>query len=256
MSHDHDELFPIDLDGTPRDAVARIIDPTADRDWAELLSPTRRRALLAGAGLATVAATTAAAPASPTSRAAGAGRARVSAGGVLLPIAGPGTSPWGTATAAQPTPRPASVRPDEQALPTTPRPYTAIRSYHAHVYFDEDSYEKAALIRRWTVERFPVELGDWNLEPRGPHVTPSFYYGFTPDLLPIVVPWLQLNSLGLTILIHPNTGDPRSDHLHYALWVNRSQPVNAYAWRRFVDGGGGDVENINPNIIPTVPLET
>lgn len=258
MSHDHDheDLPAIDLDGTPRDTVARLIDPTADRDWAELLSPARRRALLAGAGLATVAATTAAAPASATSPVVTAGGARVSAGGVLLPITGPGTSPWGTTTAAQPTPRPASVRPDEQALPTTPRPYTAIRSYHAHIYFDEDSYEKAALIRRWTVERFPVELGDWNLEPRGPHVTPSFYYGFTPDLLPIVVPWLQLNSLGLTILIHPNTGDPRSDHLHYALWVNRSQPVNAYAWRRFVDGGGGDTEQINPNIIPTVPLET
>ncbi|HCT29068.1 MAG TPA: aromatic ring-cleaving dioxygenase, partial [Stenotrophomonas sp.] len=41
--------------------------------------------------------------------------------------------------------------------------------------------------------------GNWNLEPRGPHVTPSFYFGFTNDLLPVLVPWLQLNSLGLTI---------------------------------------------------------
>ena len=27
--------------------------------------------------------------------------------------------------------------------------------------------------RRRNYERFKVELGDWNLEPRGPHVTPS-----------------------------------------------------------------------------------
>jgi aromatic ring-cleaving dioxygenase len=60
-----------------------------------------------------------------------------------------------------------------------------------------------------------------------PHVTPSFYFGFTNDLLPIIVPWHQLNSLGLTILLHPNTDDPRSDHLYYTPWVNRSQPVNA-----------------------------
>jgi DOPA 4,5-dioxygenase len=36
-----------------------------------------------------------------------------------------------------------------------------------------------------------VELGNWNLEPGGPHVTPSFYFGFTNDPPPIVVPWLQ-----------------------------------------------------------------
>ena len=111
------------------------------------------------------------------------------------------------------------------------RAYTDIKSYHAHFYFDEDTYEKAALVRKWIIERFPVELGNWNLEPRGPHVTPSFYIGFTNDLLPMLVPWLQLNSLGLTILLHPNTDDPRADHLHYTLWVNRSQPVNGYNMR-------------------------
>ena len=82
-----------------------------------------------------------------------------------------------------------------------------------------------------------MELGNWNLEPRGPHVTPSFYFGFTNDLLPMIVPWLQLNSLGLTILLHPNTDDPRADHLYYTLWVNRSQPVNAYGMPERATGG-------------------
>jgi hypothetical protein len=40
-----------------------------------------------------------------------------------------------------------------------------------------------------------VELGNWNLTPRGPHVTPSFYLGFNNEPAPIAVPWLQLNSL-------------------------------------------------------------
>ena len=92
-----------------------------------------------------------------------------------------------------PAARPKSVRPgEENGLPSAPRPYTDIKSYHAHFYFDEDTYEKAALVRKWSAERFPVELGNWNLTPRGPHVTPSFYFGFTNDLLPILVPWLQL----------------------------------------------------------------
>ncbi|MCA8953879.1 MAG: DOPA 4,5-dioxygenase family protein [Planctomycetes bacterium] len=166
-----------------------------------------------------------------------------------------GKSPWGEETYKEPTPAPVSVRPGEETLPATPRKYTDIQSYHAHIYFDEDTHEKAALLRRWVAERFHVELGNWNREPRGPHVTPSFYFGFTNDLLPVIVPWLQLNSLGLTILLHPNTEDPRADHLYYALWINRAQPVNAYGMKK----PGSDrpsVEQIYPNTKPTVAIET
>lgn len=193
-----------------------------DRHWAELLSP-RRRNLLAAA-----------------------------AGALATPVMA--QSPWGYETYKQATTRPNNVRPGEQSLPAKPRAFTDIESYHAHIYFDEDNYQKAALIRKWVAERFKVELGDWNLEPRGPHVTPSFYFGFTNDLLQVIVPWLQLNSLGLTILIHPNTDDPRADHLYYALWVNRSQPVNGYSIKK---PGPGEprVEQIFPNTRPTVAIE-
>ena len=171
------------------------------------------------------------------------------------PKRAPGKSPWGDETYKEPTPAPVSLRPGEQELPAQPRKYTDIKSYHAHIYFDEDNHAKAALLRRWVAERFQVELGNWNREPRGPHVTPSFYFGFTNDLLPVLVPWLQLNSLGLTILLHPNTEDPRADHLHYALWINRTQPVNAYGMKK-PGPGEPTVEQIYPNTKPTVALET
>lgn len=166
-----------------------------------------------------------------------------------------GRSPWGYDTWREATPAPPNVRPGEQSLPARPRAYTDVKSYHAHIYFDEDNHAKAALLRQWVIERFEVELGDWNLEPRGPHVTPSFYFGFMPEQLAQIYPWLQLNSLGLTILIHPNTDDPRSDHLYYAGWINRSQPVNAYNWAKgkVVEL---QVEKIYPNIKPSKRLET
>jgi aromatic ring-cleaving dioxygenase len=236
-------------------ADKRQINESGDTDqgWADLLSPARRK-VMHNAVLAVGAATAGAL--SFNARADGQAVSTANTGAPLPvpPQTGSGKSPWGYQTYKQPTKRPVSVRPGEKSLPTSPRAYTDIKSYHAHIYFDEDSYEKAALIRKWSAERFPVELGDWNLEPRGPHVTPSFYFGFTNDLLPIIVPWLQLNSLGLTILIHPNTTDPRADHLYYALWVNRSQPVNAYDMQK----PGPDepaVEQIYPNTRPTVALE-
>ena len=227
---------------TPASADAAATRHRDDQDWADLLSPARRR-LIVGTGL--VAAT----------GLAGAGSARAQAAtSPVVPPPSEGRSPWGYETYLESTPRPDSIRPGEQTVPLAPRPYTDIKSYHAHIYFDEDTYEKAALLRTWSIERFPVELGNWNLEPRGPHVTPSFYFGFTNDLLPIVVPWLQLNSLGLTILLHPNTNDPRADHLHYALWVNRAQPVTGYGLPSHVSDDG--VEKIFPNVVPTIRPET
>ena len=166
-----------------------------------------------------------------------------------------GKSPWGYDTWKQATPQPVSIRPGEAPLPQQPRAYTDIKSYHAHVYFDEDTSQKAARLRRWVSERFVVELGDWNLTPRGPHVTPSFYFGFTNDLLHVILPWLQLNSLGLTILLHPNTDDPRSDHLYYTAWINRSQPVNGYGMKKPGEGEP-PVELIYPNTKPFLPIET
>jgi aromatic ring-cleaving dioxygenase len=222
-------------------------DPQDDQAWAELLSPGRRE-LIVRTGLTAAALVTAGA--SRIAHAAPSPAAMAPAPAATPP----GKSPWGYDTYREATPRPPSIRPGEQTRPSVPRAYTDVKSYHAHIYFDEDSFEKAATIRKWVADRFFVELGNWNTAPRGPHVTPSFYFGFTNDLLPIVIPWLQLNSLGLTILLHPNTDDPRADHLHYALWVNRAQPVNAYDMRK-PGPGEPPVELTFPNTRPTVKIE-
>jgi aromatic ring-cleaving dioxygenase len=242
----------------------RIVKNTEiDQQWADWLAPTRRTFLF-GAGAAAIGLTLGDEAHAETSEAAtpdlsGPRAAFAALNGPLTPYvsADTGVSEWGYETLKQPTVRPRSLWPGaENGLPAKPRAFTDIRSYHAHFYFDDDSFEKAALIRRWAGERFPVEMGDWNLQPRGPHTTPSFYFGFTNDLLAVIVPWVQLNSLGLTILLHPNTDDPRADHLYYTLWVNRSQPVNAFNMKAPRDNNGNVlVEKILPNVTPTVKLE-
>ena len=243
----------------------RIVHNTEiDQQWADWLAPTRR-SFLFGAGAAAIGLTLgeeaarAEEPGTVASPASGPAAAFLSLNGPIKPYvsANTGGSEWGYETLKQPTTQPKGLWPGtENGLPAKPRAFTDIKSYHVHFDFDYDTYEKAALIRRWAGERFPVELGDWNLAPRGPHTTPSFYFGFTNDLLPVVVPWVQLNSLGLTILLHPNTDDPRADHLYCTLWVNRSQPVNAFTMPTPRDKSGKVlVEKILPNITPTVKLE-
>ena len=159
-------------------------------------------------------------------------------------------SPWGADPKAPPANLPAAAR-----LPDTPRRYSEIESYHAHVYFTEDTAYRAARLRDWAIHRFRVEVGEWNEGPRGPHTTPSFYFGFTPDLLPTVIPWLMLNHLGLKILIHPNTDDPYADHLINALWIGDTQPIDAWRMPRSATAAGGQVEQIYPNTLPSIPLE-
>src|SRR5262249_32515477 len=112
-----------------------------DQEWADLLSPMRRKFII-GAGLTATGLVAGNVEAS--------GQEMNPASGLSFkPIVPPpdvGKSPWGYETYKEPTPRPRSLRPgEENGLPKAPRPYTDIKSYHAHFYFDEDTYEKAAL---------------------------------------------------------------------------------------------------------------
>ncbi|MFT4111171.1 DOPA 4,5-dioxygenase family protein [Silvibacterium sp.] len=258
------DIYNKNADHLRIDQNERIVkNSEIDQQWADWLSPTRR-SFLFGAGAAAIGLTLgetsqAEETKSPQATASASAAAFAALNGSIKPYVSndTGVSEWGYETLKQPTVQPKGLWPGtENGLPDKPRAFTDIKSYHAHFYFDQDTFEKAALIRRWAGERFPVELGDWNLAPRGPHVTPSFYFGFTNDLLTVVIPWLQLNSLGLTILVHPNTDDPRADHLYYTLWVNRSQPVNAFNMKAPLDQNGKvRVEKILPNVTPTVKLE-
>ena len=110
---------------------------------------------------------------------------------------------------------------------TAPQDPRRITQYHAHVYYDPaTNRDRAALVRECVAAAFPdVRLGNWHERPVGPHPQPMYQIAFPAERLADVLPWLMLNRLGLTVLVHPEIGDDYADHAHHAAWLGAVLPL-------------------------------
>ena len=96
-----------------------------------------------------------------------------------------------------------------------------INSYHAHIYYDAQTRSAAARVRKQIQANFRVEMGSWHDTPVGPHPQSMYQVAFKKTEFPRIVPWLMLNRAGLSVLVHPNTGDDYADHATLPLWMGK-----------------------------------
>jgi DOPA 4,5-dioxygenase len=110
----------------------------------------------------------------------------------------------------------------------------AITAYHAHVYYDPAKTRgNAERLRERVAEKFPqAKLGRWHDELVGPHPQSMYQIAFARELLAEFVPWLMLNRDGLTVLLHPETGDNYTDHSAHAAWFGAVLPLRLEVFRR------------------------
>ena len=131
----------------------------------------------------------------------------------------------------------------------TIQPLASIESYHAHIYFDGPEQRHAAeLLREDIGQRFSVLLGRWHDRLVGPHTRPMYQVAFAVAEFPRFVPWLMINRRGLAVLIHPDTGQPRSDNLTHAMWLGEILALNAEPLSEQAE----PVSEITPNTQPTI----
>jgi aromatic ring-cleaving dioxygenase len=108
---------------------------------------------------------------------------------------------------------------------------SAIKSWHAHVYFDAASRDAAWALRQVIEAELAgrVELGRFHEKPVGPHPMWSYQLALTPEQFAHVVGWLSLNHGALDVFVHPNTDDELRDHRDSALWLGRSYTLDLKA---------------------------
>lgn len=133
----------------------------------------------------------------------------------------------------------------------TVQPLDTIKNYHAHIYFDGPEQRRAAEILREEIAlRFSVLLGRWHDRLVGPHTRPMYQVAFPVAEFARFVPWLMINRRGLAMLIHPDTGHPRSDHVTHAMWLGEILELNTEPLAERAEPASEIVPNTQPTIAP------
>jgi aromatic ring-cleaving dioxygenase len=98
--------------------------------------------------------------------------------------------------------------------------------YHAHIYFDESSIDLARTLYSEIETTLELELGRFHQKLLGPHSKWMFQVAFSEVEFLTFTHWLEQNRAGLSVLIHPLSGNNLQDHSELASWLGTPIKLN------------------------------
>lgn len=101
-----------------------------------------------------------------------------------------------------------------------------IAGWHAHVYFDEETIDRARDLCERARDAFGLPMGRMHQRPVGPHPMWSCQLSVPPAAFGDVVAWLTLNRGGLSVFVHPETGNDLADHTDHAIWLGEARTLD------------------------------
>lgn len=117
-----------------------------------------------------------------------------------------------------------------------------VQVYHAHIYFDQTNEAVAREIVEAVKARFPDMLDSaGKIGAIGPHSASNYALHIKKEGFAEIVPWLQINSRGLSILIHPDRDDDLRDHIGPSMWLGTPVPYNETFFARLRQKKDGPV---------------
>ena len=112
------------------------------------------------------------------------------------------------------------------------RPENVYEKYHAHVYFDGDSFDQAKALCLKAGEMFELPVGRFHQRPVGPHPHWSCQISFEAAQFDAFIPWLDEHREGLDVLVHGLTGNDLKDHTDHAAWLGDESALNLEMFRK------------------------
>ncbi|NRA67024.1 MAG: DOPA 4,5-dioxygenase family protein [Pseudobacteriovorax sp.] len=104
--------------------------------------------------------------------------------------------------------------------------------YHFHIYFNKDEVHKVDHIIDKLRDFERLKIGRVRVNPVGPHPTGSCQITvLKPDFMEML-DWFLLNREGLSVFIHPVSGDDIKDHSDYTIWIGGSRELNLDFFRK------------------------
>lgn len=109
----------------------------------------------------------------------------------------------------------------------------AFQYFHSHVYYTAESKQTATQLHQKISQKFELEVhaGSVLLTPLmdrclGPHPLWMFEFNFKADFFSDAVSFLSEHRNGLSVLIHPLSGNAILDHTDYAMFLGQREKLN------------------------------